>query len=93
MRCKPGDIAVFIKGRNYGRLCRVIRPTPEAFRQFPDDWEVESLSEIEYGSGRTEGPGRIGNCRDSYLRPLLDPGDDATDETLLWKPVPVKETA
>lgn len=30
---------------------------------------------------------------DDFLRPIRDPGDDATDETLEWLPVPVKETA
>lgn len=29
----------------------------------------------------------------AWLKPQRDPGDDATDETLLWLPSPAKETA
>jgi hypothetical protein len=29
---------------------------------------------------------------DRRLRPIRDPGEDATDETLLWLPVPTKQT-
>lgn len=30
---------------------------------------------------------------DDYdLRPIIDPGDDATDETLTWLPVPSRES-
>lgn len=28
---------------------------------------------------------------DKFLRPIRDPGDDATDETLLWLPVPSRQ--
>ncbi len=33
------------------------------------------------------------HAADASLRPIRDPGEDATDETLLWVPSPVKETA
>ncbi len=32
------------------------------------------------------------SIHDECLRPIRDPGDDATDETLQWLPTPSKET-
>lgn len=32
-------------------------------------------------------------CADKYLRPIRHPGDEATDETLLWLPAPKQTEA
>lgn len=87
MNCKPGDLAVVV-GRceisgDYliGRIFRVTT-------FYRDDEDVV----WEYEGPRLETPwGELLAVADDNLRPIRDPGDDATDETLLWKPVPVTE--
>lgn len=89
MNCKPGDLAVAIKSEagNEGRIMTCIRFLGSVRGYFGDDyWEVDRSL-----------PGKFGNMepifRDSGLRPIRDPGDDATDETLLWCGAPTKEVA
>lgn len=80
MNCKPGDLAINVSGR------------PECRGEI---YEV-----LRVYSGCLPGPawivmhrGEEFHCRDDVLRPIRDPGDDATDETLQWLPVPSKEVA
>jgi len=82
MNCRPGDLAVVVKtrpgGEAYlGRICRVLTLAERS----PDLWRVEYRGEGDW------------YALDENLRPIRDPGDDATDETLDWLPVPHKETA
>lgn len=94
MNCKPGDLAVVIRSdaKNAGKVVEVLRPATkiesEGFRHFNEGfhWWVRSAgSPIVSGLGvvRTETA-----LPDARLRPIRDPGDDATDEMvqLLGKP-------
>lgn len=64
MRCKPGDLAVIIRAKHPENVGRLVTVV-----RLNDDglWLVEG-----------KGPGIY--CRDENLRPIRDPGDDATDE-------------
>ena len=90
MNCKPGDIAVFVGGdfggRNLGALFEVL----DQLGVPPDEWRVRSLSAAVTDNG-VRGPGHIGGCQDSTLRPIR-PGD-GTDETLVWAGRPEGVTA
>lgn len=87
MNCKPGDLAVYI-GRVQslkGWVFRVVAPgffpldplTPAWVTDPPPPPSQEYLA--------------IGMVYDQSLMPLRNPGDDAKDESLSWKPVPRKE--
>ncbi len=95
MNCKPGDLAIIIASSagNEGKIVRCVRLIkakdywykPSGQRYEDATWEIDRLLPDYAGQlGRTIG--------DSQLRPIRDPGDDATDETLLWLPVPSRET-
>lgn len=90
MNCKPGDLAVYVGAdeRCYGHIVRCIRLSKLArlICELPC-WVVEPALPCDDGDGDALG------VADSLLRPLRHPGNDAVDETLLWKPVPEKETA
>lgn len=81
MRCRKGDLAIVINAHPtwHEYLGRIVEVVSIASN---GEWR---LNVKWHGFGVT--------CPDHFLSPLRDPGDDATDETLLWKPVPVKETA
>lgn len=92
MNCKPGDLAVVVYSTagNEGRVVSCVK-----FLGAVRGWVGEDLWLIEADRPMNSKWG-VPNyyARDSRLRPLRDPGDDATDETLLWKPVPsTKEPA
>ena len=99
MNCKPGDLA-FVVGSDYeqdGLIVRCIRLiTPgdvvgdTRFMNPGVTWLVDR--DLRYHSndlGDRVGP----VAPDENLRPIRDPGEDATDETLTWLPVPARETA
>lgn len=70
-------------------------PAPDGteVRYAADSWLVEFMSPVIMR--RLSGdylPTKWVACRDSMLRPIRDPGDDAQDETLEWLPVPSKAT-
>lgn len=88
MRCKVGDLCVMIQSdyvENIGKLFKTIKKTGEE-----NYWEVESICSARNGFGM-QPPGTLGEARDSDLRPIRDPGDDAKDQTLEWLPVPSKQ--
>lgn len=108
MNCKPGDLAVIVRDdftENAGRVVTVVRASCERELEvaIPGDfhWEVHCVTPLAIGqydrrTGMLVGPThrlRQGTVLDRDLRPIRDPGDDAVDETLLWLPVPHKETA
>lgn len=91
MRCRAGDLAVVLRGPHRDCVCEVVSASG-----VPDfHWSVRfrspkwwRLSEDETPVLHTEGL-----YSDFDLRPIRDPGDDAVDETLLWKRVPIMEAA
>lgn len=81
MNCKQGDLAVLlwrsVAPEHHGRIVQCVRADGPW-------WTVTPELPI---AGQ---PGRFwSGVHDSALRPLRDPGDDAQDETLAWKPVPL----
>lgn len=102
MNCKPGDLAIVMRGpKNRGRIVRCIRVLPEFSEvltqcgrpaRTKDDagptWLVEGW--VLYNAppyGWVELP----FASDSMLRPIDNPSDDAQDQTLSWLPVPMPE--
>jgi hypothetical protein len=90
MNCKPGDLAVIVNPRHpelmdlVGRILRVKRVIDHDCFGDPC-WSYEGR--------RIKHPiaGTLRGASDAWLRPIRDPGDDATDETLLWLPSPTGE--
>lgn len=95
MNCKPGDLAVIVRSKiasNIGHFVVVLddRNCDEG------EWRCSSASplvgeDLIDGGFRATRPGESVWGMDSDLRPIRDPGDDARDETLAWKPVPLPE--
>ncbi|QIM51607.1 hypothetical protein [Hydrogenophaga crocea] len=94
MNCKPGDLAVIVRSgaQNAGKLVEIARPATQAERKIFDHrregfhWWVCSIGTPivdSWGDARMETA-----LPDAWLRPIRDPGDDATDEMvqLLGKP-------
>lgn len=94
MNCKPGELAVIVRSAagNEGRIVEVmdsdVRGLPGSESWMPAPlWRVRSLGHPL--------PSDLGNSwsvfafPDVWLRPIRNPGDDAQDETLAWKPVPL----
>ena len=75
MNCKIGDIAVIIRGPNFGKLVTVLEPSRDYGYRF---WRVQSLGGVlPTRNGRP--PGMIGHIEDERLKPLRDtPGEDET---------------
>ena len=105
MNCKPGDLAFVINEdpackENIGRIVRVLRRSSARHAKH-GEWDIEPTSaDFLIYDPSTKRLGRWGECRwawvvmpDADLRPIRDPGDDARDETLDWRPVPHKEIA
>lgn len=99
MNCRPGDLAVIVKSfcGQEGRLVVVHYFVPTATFEggytLSECWTCKGVGTPLKGetySGHFY-PG-FGVLADFQLRPIRDPGDDATDETLAWLPVPHKET-
>jgi hypothetical protein len=84
MNCKPGDLAI-VSGKETlphlrGRIVTVAR--------------CGNLYGIPHWQTEPKFIDRDGVevwFADEDLRPIRDPGDDATDETLLWLPSPSRE--
>ena len=82
MNCKPGDLARYV-GRwkhAHGMIFQILEPHPTD----PGAWIVAP----RFPSPRL---GTGDSIWDHALRPIRDTGDDATDETLSWLPVPSVE--
>jgi len=86
MRCRPGDLAIFIRAtvpENIGRIVRVVRPAVGAERPWRDEegpaWIVTSPEPLiglrKDGSREYR---RTGATFDHYLQPLRGPRDPAT---------------
>jgi len=85
MNCKPGDLAV-----NVGRRSEFVGEVYLVLRLYDGPWIFTTPEEPSWW---IEHRGREFHCADADLRPIRPQDDDATDETLLWLPVPTKETA
>ena len=90
MNCKPGDLAVFVRSDagNEGKVVRCLRVATKRelkAQNFVSNcgpvWLIDQLVNTNCGL-------LCPLVLDQYLRPIRDPGDDAKDETLLWKPTP-----
>ena len=111
MNCKPGDLAIVtarINKEDNGKVVEVLRLAkhgdtyPDGPFNIYDDggdtspaWWVLGRDLHASGAGKVVGALSRTVFADTALTPIRDPGDDAQDETLLWKsvPNPTKETA
>jgi hypothetical protein len=100
MNCKPGDMAYIVRSScgNEGRVVEIVNavvleiPGDLGFEGCGHLWRCRSKSPLLQTFGLIR-PGEDFAFPDAWLRPIRDPGDDATDESLLWLPSPTKETA
>jgi hypothetical protein len=85
MNCKPGDLAIIVRSRYVGRIVvvKTLEPNYQFWEFSADSWRTEPILRDLLG--------REVPCPDSYLRPIIDPGEDAQDETLSWLDVPSAE--
>lgn len=105
MNCKPGDLAYVwnpaVKWVHL-RFVAVIERAPTAGMVLLPDGGVSDTDVncwIVQFSGAVLGKSlsgaeklmSFGVAKDSSLRPIRDPGEDAQDETLAWLPVASKE--
>jgi len=93
LNCKAGDLAIMVKSYagNEGRIVRCLAFMPNELFLIPGGaiicvpaWKIDVLLKGVNNKTTLFVP-------DSCLRPIRDPGDDATDETLEWLPVPTKQ--
>lgn len=90
MNCKPGDLAVIVNAHPEAHqiLGRFIRLTISIQYEGEPCWQYEDMP-MRGKCGRSSWTWH--EYPDAWLRPIRDPGDDATDETLQWLPVPLRE--
>lgn len=92
MNCRPGDMAIVVRSSvgNEGKILRCLRLVRMSVMmknfEVKEAWCWETDSRLPSCHGT---PTRF--VRDSNLRPIRDPGDDAVDETLLRLPSPRQE--
>jgi hypothetical protein len=109
LNCRPGDLAVVVRThtpQNLGRVVSVVSTLgwkaagtsfigPDGDLKVTDRagfyWWVEGR--VIGRKGEVTFEDNAGHAADEQLKPLRDPGDDATDETLEWIPVPTREVA
>jgi hypothetical protein len=99
LRCEPGILAIVVNDFDYpennGKMVLVLGPAlpPKDYYGSKEkaaklDWDCEALQPMQ-GIIRVKKGGNIG-YQDAELLPIRDPDEGATDETLLWLPVPNK---
>lgn len=89
MNCKPGDLARVIsceKTRDAGIVDLIVKVT-----KLTENYWREPAWNFDGRPLRASTGAPVTCIPDSMLRPILDPGEDATDETLQWLPVPTTE--
>lgn len=86
MNCKPGDLAVIVAcppvPDAVGKVVECVRFVGQYLVEgvtYTDVWELRWGDKDAREIWGTEGWG----CPDEWLRPIRDPGEDATDEMLL----------
>lgn len=85
MNCKPGDLAMNVRGLSSyrGEIYTVLRP-------YDGPWVFDGKKEPSW---RIDRMGEECHACDSDLRPLRNPGDDEKDETLVFARKPSEEHA
>ena len=93
MNCKQGDIAIIVKSHsgNEGKIVRCLRLIGNKDWRRPDGQIASMLTWETDVSLSTRSGRRINAVPDEVLRPICDPGEDATDETFTWLSLPQKE--
>lgn len=92
MNCKPGDLAIRIKGESDDLV--PIGAVVRCFRYYSGLANVDGQKKpfkgwfVEYQGHIIDADGLAWAVPDEHLRPIRDSGDDAEDETLQWLPVP-----
>ena len=99
MNCKPGDLAIRIKGADghsipLGAIVKCIKFFPGLC--FGVNSAGESVSwrdawHVEWNGEKVGATGLMLGIPDEHLRPIRDPGEDAQDETLNWPPSPSRD--
>lgn len=92
LRCKPGDLCVIVSAtnpKNRNRFVTVLPGEPRSIEGY-DCWLVSSPTPLAVLSPDGSA-GYQAWVPDAWMRPIRDPGEDAQDETLTWKPVPMKD--
>ena len=85
MNCRIGDLAICVRSQVPERLGTIVEVVGPAADGAPGWWTVKS---------NLPAPSLLGwKARDSSLRPIRDPGDDATDEMVLIAGKPQEVTA
>lgn len=109
LRCKPGDLAVFVgvnpaAPHVTGMIVSVVSLAPVAVRfrlpsgqghypVGPGMWVIEFANPTDLSALCGPAKAVYAVASDAALRPIRDPGDDATDETLTWLPAPAAQQA
>lgn len=81
MNCKPGDLAMVVKGRSVGVVCTCIR-LASIGETLDLGYDVELDGPMWVTDKSFQSTWGDWDCLmfDDFLRPLRDPGDDAVDE-------------
>lgn len=75
MNCKPGDLAIVIRGQSSGKICKVIEPS----EIYKDGWYVEFPREVPTSIGMSVDT----NVCDAWLRPVNGlPGTEVAERSL-----------
>jgi len=99
VNCKPGDLAIRVSGPGnayipIGSIVRCISYRPgKAISKHLDGSSriIKNRWHVERNGKQSSHLGLDLTIPDSELRPILNPGEDAQDETLSWVPVPSRE--
>lgn len=102
MNCKPGDLAVIVgvgSSKSLGRFVEVVSLWTGGqhgglfYASNEPAWICKAVgSPLVFNAPWGEEIAVDSRpIADSCLRPIRDPGEDATDETLTWLPVPSRE--
>lgn len=88
MNCKPGDLAIVVATANaqqreyIGKIVTCVKVVNTI--DGPVGWRTAPFLVNQFTKNSIA-------WVDHHLRPIRDPGDDATDETLQWLPTPSRE--
>lgn len=87
MNCKPNDMAIVASTLGHPAAIPLLGAIVTVLCVSEVDWRYGPMWRIE-GILRLRGIA-CNVIADSMLKPLLDPGEDAVDEMVLRKPVPL----
>ena len=88
LNCKPGDLAMCVRGEHAGKVCEVLSPGPKYWHIEESrtivGWIVGFPSDVKWGDVTQPDNLAEGWYPDEWLRPIRD--NDGEDETLQWVP-------